>query len=477
MRVTKYFNLGRHQGEVDFVDVDTHEDIKLFVDPKALRLLQTEWGDHCTHLIQHFFQTILDLMRNNNHTEAKILLSHLREPNETHLGLSKAQSRGRGLGKNSARYVWESLKTSEAVRTGLLEDLEDTILMIEGIGPDIVSDIIINIIRSQLIEYTNHICNEYNIPLIHNVRSGPLWETSICNWNEKYVDLPMADHKRIILVPKSIVRIKMSYDYKDYYNNYILEELCSNELIANSELVKLLKNGKSIVTKKSLKEKYGTSKKIGIQETLKNPTILDNFRKDTREKPWPALTHDQFSLLENEPFINFNNTLNEVLQIPTGRDGATAYENAIEKLLSSCMYPSLAYSKKQVEIHNGRKRIDITYTNIAQEGFFHWLLSNYSAPHVFIECKNYGKEIGNPELDQLSGRFSRSRGQFGFLCCRSFQNKQLFNQRCIDTARDGRGYIIPFDDSDLCTLVAILKNKNDEELFNFYKDKFDLLIM
>lgn len=107
----------------------------------------------------------------------------------------------------------------------------------------------------------------------------------------------------------------------------------------------------------------------------------------------------------------------------------------------------------QHEIHEGRKRIDITYTNMAVGGFFKWLATHYSAAHTFVESKNYGREVANPELDQLSGRFSPTRGQFGLLVCRQFTDKELFLRRCHDTAGDGRGFVIPLDDDDLRELL------------------------
>jgi len=114
--------------------------------------------------------------------------------------------------------------------------------------------------------------------------------------------------------------------------------------------------------------------------------------------------------------------------------------NIIRKPLIA--YPNLTNPIVQHKIHDGRKRIDITYTNMAVNGFFKWVATHYPAPHIFVECKNYGREVGNPELDQLSGRFSPSRGQIGILVCRSFQNEKRFLKGCADTARDFRGFIL-----------------------------------
>lgn len=55
MRVSDYFSLKTTQPSLDFVDVDLEKDVKLFVDPSALYLLNTEWGSKCRSLIKSFF--------------------------------------------------------------------------------------------------------------------------------------------------------------------------------------------------------------------------------------------------------------------------------------------------------------------------------------------------------------------------------------------------------------------------------------
>src|ERR1035441_8667466 len=84
--------------------------------------------------------------------------------------------------------------------------------------------------------------------------------------------------------------------------------------------------------------------------------------------------------------------------------------------------------------------------------------------YVPIECKNYGREVGNPELDQLAGRFSVNRGKVGLLFCRSFENRALFVQRCRDTFRDDRGLALPFDDDTVIHLLQLAAERNREGL-------------
>jgi hypothetical protein len=483
VRISNHYKLGRTQATLDFVDVDIVEDTPVFLSPKALTMLPSEFGDECVHLVQSFFQAVLEHIRNDRNHDAERLLRQLREPNETRLGLSKGKAQGHALGSGSAHDVWESLSQSEAAKSGLLEDLEDTVLMIEGISIDIVSDMATNIIRGPLIQYTQRMCRQYEIPMSSGVESGPMWDSKQEKWYSEFVDLPIAGSGKLLFVPKVLVRRHLQYDAGEYFRHFLLEHMQSAELAANTELVEIIKSGKGKrqrtrkrVTKKALKAKYGTGKKAIVTETRKHPEALAIYKNLKRDDKHLPLTLDDMSNLEGTEDTNWNGLLGDVLRVPTGKADASRYEKAVEGILSALFYPNLTNPNIQHEIHGGRKRIDVTYTNMALIGFFKWVATHYPAAHVFVECKNYGKEVGNPELDQLSGRFSPSRGQVGILICRSFENKARFLQRCADTAKDSRGFILALDDDDLTELVRARTDESRFADWPLLRGRFDDLI-
>lgn len=188
MRVSEYYNLNRTQASLDFVDVDIYNDIKLYVDPSSFEIINSKFSSKCKYLIRNYFDTLLSYIRNGDIQKAKDILIRLKEPNETHLGLSTGESRGRGLGPYLATKILDILKESNAVKSGLLQNIEETALMIEGISYDIISDIVTNIIRAELISYTNDMCKIYNINLSNNVVSGPLWNPTKKIWMSTYVN-------------------------------------------------------------------------------------------------------------------------------------------------------------------------------------------------------------------------------------------------------------------------------------------------
>jgi hypothetical protein len=155
-----------------------------------------------------------------------------------------------------------------------------------------------------------------------------------------------------------------------------------------------------------------------------------------------------------------------------GNEHASEYHNLIIGAVEFLFFPQLIYPRKEHEIHEGRKRIDIVLENSARSGVFAdiAIVRNYPASCVFFECKHYGREVGNPEIDQLSGRFSRERGRMGFLCCRGFEDRPNFIERCCDTFRDDRGLILPLEDETVLRRLDLVRRGRRGDLDREIRD-------
>lgn len=483
MRVSEKFNLGLTQAYLDFVDIDVSTDLKVFVDPTALHDLRSQWGNACDSLVQTFFKTVLDSIKNGDHDFAKKLLSNLNERNEFHLGYSKGKSRGKGFGKDSAELVWNALCGSKAAKSGLLRDLEDTTLLIDGIGPDMISDAVCNIIRPQLIKYTQDMCNFYGIQLVDNTDSGPIWDYENKKWTRKLVSLPQINKEPFILVPKNIVRRKISYDYDEYYRHYILVDMQIEHINAGSSLVQYLKKtGAPRVYKTDLIEKYGFNKTVAIEQTFQREHVWEKYKEDKENNISNPISNEIFSEIQKETPVDWDQLLTELSNIPTGKKAADAYEKVIEKILSALFSPNLVYPKMQARINDGRKRLDIQYNNEAKHGFFAWVASHQPAMFIQVECKNYKDDVENPEVDQLAGRFSPNRGKIGLLICRSVDNISLLEKRCKDTAQEKRGFILFLTDEDLKNMIEDYKKASPTNYgvakyeYPLLRNKFNKLI-
>lgn len=473
-RVSEVFALGRDQPTLEFVDVDTQGDTRVFIDPSAIKELGMPWGDECVELLQSFFQVVIDSIRSGNHSKARTLLASLHEPNETHLGLSRGRAAGSGMGAGLAREVWEALRDSEAVASGLLADLEDTILFIDGIGHDRISDITTNIIRGPLIAFTQEVCRYYGIPMRPGIGVST-WDVARERWVQSYTELPVTFMRPLLLVPKEVVRGRGVFDPGAYYQHYILPHYQEAEFQAGSSLVRVLSGGRRRPpTKKAVAQKYGRGKHVILRATLDDPELLSRYRAEATRRD-SVLDHEDLASRAGTRPPDWDALLNDVLSVPPGRADADAYHSAVEKLLTALFYPALGFPKKEHNIHQGRKRIDINFTNLAESGFFGWLhrVAKVPSSQIPVECKNYNAGMGNPELDQLTGRFGVNRGNVGILCYRGFGDKAALIQRCRDAVADGRGYVLALDDEDLRELVAL--RKQGETSFDYLLRRFQQL--
>lgn len=477
MRFSEFFEVYKSQAFLDFVDIDLETDLAVFIDPVPLKTLNSPWGADIAYYLKHYFSAVLDSIKSGRDNHAKSLLIGLSESNEFHLGFSKGKPRGHAFGQKSASLVWEALTKSKAAKSGLLEDLEDTALLIHGIGPDMISDAICNIIRGPLIKYTQDMCVYYGIPLQPNIPSGLIWDIENKTWKQEYVSLPVAGtYGKVILVPKLVTRHKMNVDAGGFYTHYILPAMAQEHINENSSLVHVLKDGSKKVYKTDLREKYGEDKLSIVEQTVIRPNIFKEYKKEKNNKPTPPISSESLSELENQNMPKTQELIEKLKNIPTGKTNATEYEDLIEEILSMLFYPSLCKPSREQNIHSGRKRVDIRYINEAQKGFFRWLQDNYTCQYIFVECKNYGKDVENPEVDQLSGRFGPSRGLVGLLVCRSIKNKERLLERCRDTCKDNRGYIVHLDDDDIITLLNDYERNRLNHSFPSLERKWSNLI-
>jgi hypothetical protein len=450
---SKAVGIKKTQFELDFVDVPVDRDIKLFIDPFAISQRHEPWAIDAHGTVISFFDRVIQAIRADEMVRAERLLLHLREPNETRFGFSKGRPQGAGIGNFQARQLLQALASSSAVKTGFLRSLEEAELMVEGISRDKMSDLTTNIIRRHLAEYTKDQCDLHGVPT-KSVALPPCFDAAAGTWVSGYLDLPIVDGLPVLLVPKVIARYDPAYDHEEYYSQFVLTYLQSEHLSAGSSLVHTFKNGRRTIFKKELRERFAGTKENLFKFSKEHPEVLEQYREELVRLE-AAKDSD---VDEGDVRILARMLMQALESILPGGESASTFHSLIVGIAEFVFYPSLMIPRKEQEIHQGRKRIDILMENGARDGIFLRLHRNRNLPSAFIalECKNYRTEVGNPEMDQLAGRFSPNRGQVGLLVCRSFEDRALFVERCRDTFKDGRGLIVPIDDATLHEMLRLI---------------------
>ncbi len=473
MRISKAFNLQKTQYELDFVDIDPNLDTPLFLDPYYISKCDFPFANEAHSTLRSYFEFLLALLRGNRINQAKELFSYLGESNDVCLGMSRGKPRGHGMGPEDTTKIFDELLHSRAIISGIMDDIEDFRIFVPNVDKDKVSDMTANIIKKHLIEYTIEQCILHSIPLHNNVPSGMYWDLHRKTWDNEYTQRLVINEKPILLVPKRIVSFTDKYTSAEYRQQFVLNFLQNENLRIQTSLVKKYKNGEKYVTKKSIIETEDViDKEYLARFTEQHPEVFADFKRQTSKKISSIDGSGLDSINTDEICAHLKSKL---ASIPSGSANASNYHSLIIGILELLLYPHLSSPKKEVEIHSGRKRIDITFNNSAESGFF-FTLPNQNAmlpcPFVFVECKNYTGEVANPELDQLGGRFSNRRGRVGIIACRTLDKNDAFMKRCADTYEDDRGLIIPITDDDINIALSEFPQKKARGLEDILAQKY-----
>jgi hypothetical protein len=477
-RFSDHFKINKPQSQLDFVDIPLDTDVSLYLDPYALSVSGNDWLRECGNIVVNFFEHFLSVIRNGNEEAAMKVISNLHEPNDIHLGVSLGRPSGRGWGGKQGIQLYETLKESSAVKSGLLKDLSDIELLMPGIGSDKISDLTANVIRGELVAYTEEQCQLYAITT-ERVNSGLYWDPENKHWASRYAELPVYRESRIVLVPKDAVRVRLVPDYEEFYNRFVLDFLSAEHLSANDSLVTLLKNGNAKVFRKDLKGKYRLSKDFLFEFTKQHPEVLKAYKQTLPDKAKPLNDVSIEDRQQAPRDVAPTDGQLKLEQIPAGVKDAGLYHQTILGLLTEIFYPWLTHPVKEQPIDDGRKRIDILFTNSADEGFFSRLVQIHKVhcPYIAVECKNYTEDPNNPELDQLSGRFSRKRGRFGLLVCRKIDDEAKLLKRLQDVVNNTEGVIICLQDSDVTILIDLKRSGKVKEISAYLEEKLKPILM
>lgn len=270
--------------EIDFVDIPLGEDLEAFICPFLIE--NKKFGAPIAlSVYERVHQFLIKLNRDfiepNKRNEGINFLSHLHEPNEFHLGYS-GKNKGKAVSDVRAEVIYDALRNNTLAKqnAGITNEAHFVLLLVKGIGQDIMSDIIANVCRDIFADFTLQICRKHGVHTIsvnvefYNAING-IWETKI-------VELPTHSGKHIILLPKYIISGGRSYVNR--YNwfvasNYISFEILNRKKVLSTDrkFIFKLKNGARKAIIKEIYKAYRKPKDELIEFVKKYRGSLDEF--------------------------------------------------------------------------------------------------------------------------------------------------------------------------------------------------------
>lgn len=281
VKFTEYFHIPLKQEELEFWDIYVNDDIQKFLDPGRLLQYDDETSIRMREHIVDYFSRFLQCVRNGDEVNGIRMMEYLSEPKEIHLGYATIGYQGNAVGKIKGKKIYERFKQSQAVQTGMLRDLEESALLVNGIDRDIISDMTAMICKTDLIAFTQSQCRKHNVSMSMQC-IGETWMGED-RWIEIEAELPVYNNNPIILVPKRIVSGNLLMNSRDFYRNEILSSAQEDIMRADQSMIRVLKNGniRCVLTKKDLqaKEEYSFSKDLIYREVQKKPALIRAYRQ------------------------------------------------------------------------------------------------------------------------------------------------------------------------------------------------------
>lgn len=291
-KFTTHFKL--KTGALEFVDIPVNdEDLLAFICPF---LIENNKSQNLILKISRRLKNFLSELNSTYITTNDVkngipFLDHLHEPNEYHLGYSTS-NKGKAVSKSKAKDIFTALRNNRFAKQGssITNDAHNVLLLVDGIGQDIMSDIIANVCRDIFADFTTKICKK------HSIHTGLIkiefYNDNSKRWEEKEVELPF-NGGHLILIPNKI--LSGGRVYANLYNwfmssNYISKEVL-NQKTPPKQMVTQMKDGTRKAIIKEIYKQYKKPKKDLIEFVLKYPNSLDEFIEYAKNN-YPELNLD-----------------------------------------------------------------------------------------------------------------------------------------------------------------------------------------
>lgn len=280
-------NIQNHK-QIGFVNIIIGKDTRLYLDPLLISVTDTDFARECNEAIENFFATLSRAYISSDNRKLDDMLAHIGEVNETYLGMSTAKPKGKGCSTHIMKDILKKAHEQGLFEKNILNKPYLFATFCNNFGEDRLSDMISNIIRHKLYEFTACQYKLYGIPFSHTEEYiGHYWDHHQESWKELVAKQVLVDNMNILLVPKTFVSKKYKYSIDSDLRHILIPYRQKKHLEAGADSSlcgqKFDKKGNVYYTKPTkqdiLKSEYapGEHKNKGTEQTIENPNHLEDF--------------------------------------------------------------------------------------------------------------------------------------------------------------------------------------------------------
>lgn len=260
------------------IPIDQHE-IEAFICPFLIEknkqdVLILQLSERLKKFLRELNNTYI---KKNDFTNGIKFLDHLHEPNEYHLGFS-INNKGKAVSSSKASDIFKSLRNNVFAKQGfsITNEAHNVLLLVDGIGQDIMSDIIANVCRDIFAKFTSDECKKLGVPT--ESIDIEFYNDKTNKWETAKVDLPVFG-QRIILVPSQILSGTRAFASR--YNWFVASNYISKEVLKMhnppKKMITKMKDGTRKAIIKEIYKQYKKPKKQLVDFVLQYVDSLDEF--------------------------------------------------------------------------------------------------------------------------------------------------------------------------------------------------------
>jgi hypothetical protein len=398
---------GVSQYDVDFVIPRVGIDVPVGIDPFLLfKSRDPEYQGLHRQLLEAFNAGIAAVRRGKLEEAARIL--QFPEVSAIGLGYTQGSKRGSGVGTHLSKLIIETILGSPPLQERGIHHVEEMQLVSAGIGPDRVSDIAANILKSFLIEYTQRQCGIWGIPLKKGVPVPHIYDALSNQWRDSYEDLPVSpvDGSAILLVPRRIVRVLPWINYDDFIRTEFNAYLAAKRQASRQ-------NARNPIIEPGAPD--ANEKKDVVIITRSDISLVERYVKSRELQAADA--HPALDYIDEDACKEAEALKEKLAAIAPGREQAADYQRLVLEILNYLFNPELIDGQPEVRTIDGTERRDIIFTNDSDESFWSYVRTTHDGILIMFEAKNTNA-LGMAEINQTATYLGDRIGRLGIVVTR-----------------------------------------------------------
>ena len=452
--------------ELDFVVPDPNGDVKVYLDLYLMyESKDPEWHE-VQAIIFEYLNTLLVGYRSKKISKAQLIdLLYFPEVEAIGFGYCKEGVSGSGTSTKRAQLIKKAIFDDPKVQQFGIETLAKTSIQIEGIGPDLLSDLVANFALLNLIKYTEEQVKTFGLKTM-TVGLARAYDARTKKWiSLPKVNLPyFSNGEQRILVPRHISRRMPILSTSEFYKGF-LKYILQDEEIARRRILSTFGEIPKVKIKeieKGLEKDYESVGLAARKIAKERPDLVKNYAEnphkfDIKRKP-------------RKSKIDWRAYSKELKEIPTGIKFAKAYAEFLRKVFRAMYGDNLLRGKMETKSVDGVYRYDVNFLNASETAFLKIVRSQQlKAGLLIIESKNYAQttEVANKEFNQSLSYGIINAREVIFLVKREpitqadiTRSKSIFLRHKI--------VVLPMSDEDIIKMLELrhISEMNFDEFLN-----------